>query len=432
LGQTIAEKILSLHCRDIKSNGLLPNGTVNVQKVYANELTVAWVDLFMGQDGTSPLAIKAFQEMNGEKVFEPAKVRLVIDHSAPSPNEGVSALHKLMRDFARQTGCKLHDIGEGVCHQLIPESGQIGPGSLVIGADSHTCTYGALNAFSTGVGSTDLAAGLISGQMWFKVPETIKFTCYGQLPKGVYAKDLILKLIGDVTADGATYLACEYTGETIAALSMDARFTIANMAVEMGAKAGLMEADGKTFQWLSQFTSQKFNPVKADSDAVYAKELTCDASQLVPQVARPHRVDNVCPVIDLAGTPVSQAVLGTCTNGRLEDLRIAAQILRHRKIHREVRFIVAPASRRIFLAAMQEGIIQTLVESGAALVTPGCGPCVGTHNGIPANGENVISTANRNFKGRMGNSKAFIYLASPATVAASALTGEITDPRIYI
>jgi 3-isopropylmalate/(R)-2-methylmalate dehydratase large subunit len=410
----------------------LPNGTVNVQKVYANELTVAWVDLFMGQDGTSPLAIKAFQEMNGEKVFEPAKVRLVIDHSAPSPNEGVSALHKLMRDFARQTGCKLHDIGEGVCHQLIPESGQIGPGSLVIGADSHTCTYGALNAFSTGVGSTDLAAGLISGQMWFKVPETIKFTCYGQLPKGVYAKDLILKLIGDVTADGATYLACEYTGETIAALSMDARFTIANMAVEMGAKAGLMEADGKTFQWLSQFTSQKFNPVKADSDAVYAKELTCDASQLVPQVARPHRVDNVCPVIDLAGTPVSQAVLGTCTNGRLEDLRIAAQILRHRKIHREVRFIVAPASRRIFLAAMQEGIIQTLVESGAALVTPGCGPCVGTHNGIPANGENVISTANRNFKGRMGNSKAFIYLASPATVAASALTGEITDPRIYI
>jgi 3-isopropylmalate/(R)-2-methylmalate dehydratase large subunit len=403
-----------------------------VQKVYANELTVAWVDLFMGQDGTSPLAIKAFQEMNGEKVFEPAKVRLVIDHSAPSPNEGVSALHKLMRDFARQTGCKLHDIGEGVCHQLIPESGQIGPGSLVIGADSHTCTYGALNAFSTGVGSTDLAAGLISGQMWFKVPETIKFTCYGQLPKGVYAKDLILKLIGDVTADGATYLACEYTGETIAALSMDARFTIANMAVEMGAKAGLMEADGKTFQWLSQFTSQKFNPVKADSDAVYAKELTCDASQLVPQVARPHRVDNVCPVIDLAGTPVSQAVLGTCTNGRLEDLRIAAQILRHRKIHREVRFIVAPASRRIFLAAMQEGIIQTLVESGAAVVTPGCGPCVGTHNGIPADGENIISTANRNFKGRMGNSRAFIYLASPATVAASALTGEITDPRIYI
>ncbi|GAB6275223.1 MAG: 3-isopropylmalate dehydratase large subunit [Peptococcaceae bacterium] len=425
MGQTIAEKILSLHSGSVKFN-------TPIKKIYANELAVARVDLFMGQDGTSPLAIKAFQEMNGKKIFNSAKVHLVIDHSAPSPDEGVSALHKLMRDFSRKTGCKLHDIGEGVCHQLIPESGLAGPGSLVIGADSHTCTYGALNSFSTGVGSTDLAAGLISGQMWFKVPETIKFTCYGQLPEGVYAKDLILKLIGEVTADGATYMACEYTGETIVALSMDARFTIANMAVEMGAKAGLMEADEKTYRWLSQFTGQKFNPVKADSDAVYAKELTHDASRLVPQVARPHRVDNVCPVDEVAGTPVSQAVLGTCTNGRLEDLRIAAQILKHRKIHHDVRFIVAPASRRIFLAAMQEGIIQTMVESGAAVVTPGCGPCVGTHNGVPADGENVISTANRNFKGRMGNSKAFIYLASPATVAASALTGEITDPRVYI
>lgn len=417
MGQTIIEKILSSH---------------SGHEVYANDIVVARVDFVMGQDGTSPLAIRAFEEMGGHEVFDREKVAFVIDHSSPSPNEGVSALHKLMREFAGAKGFSIYDIGEGVCHQLVPESGMVGPGSLVIGADSHTCTYGALNAFSTGVGSTDLAGGLISGRMWFKAPETLKFVLNGMLPRGVYAKDLILYLIGDVTADGATYMSAEYTGEAVAALSMEGRFTMANMAIEMGAKAGLMEADEKTFSWLKQFTSRKFSPASADSDAVYAKIKEYDVSNLAPQVARPHRVDNVCPVSEVAGTPIQQAVIGTCTNGRLEDFRIAANILRGKKVSGKVRFIVAPASKKIFLDAIREGIIQDLVEAGAAVVTPGCGPCVGTHNGVPSDGENVISTANRNFKGRMGNSNAFIYLASPATVAVSALTGMISDPREFV
>lgn len=417
MGQTIIEKILSSH---------------SGQKVYANDIVVSGVDFVMGQDGTSPLAIRAFEDMGGSAVFDREKVAFVIDHSSPSPYEGVSNLHKLMREFAGAKGFHLYDIGEGVCHQLIPESGMVGPGSLVIGADSHTCTYGALNAFSTGVGSTDLAGGLISGRMWFKVPESFKFVMHGVLPPGVYAKDLILYLIGDVTADGATYMSAEYTGEAVAALSMEGRFTMANMAIEMGAKAGLMEADEKTFGWLERYTGRKFNPASADSDAVYAMIKEYNVSGLEPQVAKPHRVDNVCPVSRVAGTPIQQAVIGTCTNGRLEDLRVAAGILRGRKISRDVRLIVAPASKSIYLDAMAEGIIQDLVESGAAVVTPGCGPCVGTHNGVPSDGENVISTANRNFKGRMANSKAFIYLASPATVAASALTGLISDPREFI
>jgi 3-isopropylmalate/(R)-2-methylmalate dehydratase large subunit len=413
-GKTIAEKILS------RKSG---------QDVRANDRVIADLDFRMGQDGTSPLAIRAFEEMGGRRVYDPGRAALVIDHSAPSPLEGVSALHQLMRSFAKEQGMIMYDVGEGVCHQLLPEKGHVGPGSLVIGADSHTCTYGALNAFATGVGSTDLAAALISGKMWFKVPESIRFVCHGRLPGGVYSKDLILFLIGQVTADGATYMAAEYTGEAIAALSVDARFTIANMAVEMGAKAGLMEADDKVWAWISQHGSGSFEAAAPDPDAAYVRVLEYDCSGLEPQVAKPHRVDNVAPVGAVAGTPIQQAVLGTCTNGRTEDLRIAAGILRGRRVHPEVRFIVAPASRRIFLEAMDEGIIQDLVRAGASVVTPGCGPCVGTHNGIPADGENVISTANRNFKGRMANNKAFIYLASPATVAASALAGAIADPR---
>ena len=417
MGKTIIEKILSSH---------------SGQECQANDIVVAQVDFVMGQDGTSPLAIRAYENMDGKELFDPAKVALVIDHSSPSPIEGVSALHTIMRKFAKEKGCRIYDVGEGVCHQLIPESGKVGPGSLVIGADSHTCTYGALNAFSTGVGSTDLAGGLVSGKMWFKVPETIKFVCKGKLPQGVYAKDLILYLIGQVTADGCTYMAAEYTGEAIDALSMEGRFTISNMAIEMGAKAGLMEADEKTFAWLSNITDNEFTAVSADPDANYYKVLEFDVANLEPQVAKPHRVDNVSPLSEVKGTPIHQAVIGTCTNGRLEDLRIAASILEGKHVHPDVRLIVAPASRKIYLEAMKEGVIQTLVEAGAAVVTPGCGPCVGTHNGVPSDGETVISTANRNFKGRMGNSNAEIYLASPAAVAASALTGVITDPRDYV
>jgi 3-isopropylmalate/(R)-2-methylmalate dehydratase large subunit len=417
VGKTIAEKILS------NKSGL---------DVKANDIVVADLDFIMGQDGTSPLAIKAFKEMEAKQVFDPARVAMVIDHSAPSPLQGVSDLHHQMREFADEQGICFYDIGDGVCHQLVPEQGHVVPGDLVIGADSHTCTYGAINVFSTGVGSTDLAAGIISGKLWFKVPETFKFVLNGSLPAGVYSKDLILYLIGDVTADGATYMAAEYVGPAIDDLSVEARFTISNMAIEMGAKCGLMEADDKTVAWVKQHSQRQFTPISADADAVYAQVKEYDVSQLAPQVASPHTVDNVSSVSDVAGTPIQQGVLGTCTNGRLEDLRIAAGILKGRKIARGTRLIVAPASRSVYLQAIREGLIETFVEAGAAVVTPGCGPCVGTHNGVPSDGENVISTANRNFKGRMGNPSAFIYLASPATVAASLLNGRITDPREYI
>lgn len=416
VGQTIAEKILSAHCG---------------QKVYAGELVVAKVDFVMGQDGTAPLAARSFAEMGGQCVFDPERVAFVIDHSAPPPGEGVANIHQYLRRFAREQGIHLYDVGEGVCHQVVPESGRVGPGSLVVGADSHTCTYGALNALATGMGSTDVAAAMISGRTWFKVPETFKIVLKGGLPPGVYAKDLILHLVGRFTADGATYMALEFAGEAAGGLSVEGRMTVANMAVEMGAKAGIFLADEKTFDWLGRYTRRYYAPVYPDPGARYARVEECDTSSLTPQVACPHRVDNVRPVEEVAGTPLQQVFIGTCTNGRLEDLRVAASLLAGRRVHRDVRLVVAPASRRVYLEAVREGIIQALVESGAAVITPGCGPCVGTHNGVPADGENVLSTANRNFKGRMGNSKAFIYLASPATAAASALTGKITDPRHF-
>jgi 3-isopropylmalate/(R)-2-methylmalate dehydratase large subunit len=415
-GKTIAEKIFSAH-----------SGT----DAHAGDIVVADVDFVMGQDGTSPLAIKALEKMGVERVFDPDKVALVIDHSSPSPLEGVSALHTIMRDFGARTGAKVYDVGCGVCHQLIPENGHVVPGDLMVGCDSHTCTYGALNVFSTGVGSTDGAAAMASGKLWFKVPETMRVTYTGALRPGVFSKDLVLYLAGRIGADGATYKAIEFVGPVIDALSVEARMTISNMAIEVGAKAGLMAADGKTLAWYEGRSPRASAPQTADADAVYSDDLTFDASAIGPQIAKPHSVDNVSPIEEVVGTPVAQGYLGTCTNGRLEDFRIAAGILAGRRVADGVRFIVAPASKRILLDAMAAGYIQTLVEAGAVMVTPGCGPCVGTHNGVPSDGENVISTANRNFRGRMGNSKAFIYLGSPATVAASMIEGAITDPRPY-
>ena len=415
-GKTIAEKIFSAHADT---------------DAHAGDIVVADVDFVMGQDGTSPLAIKALERMGVTEVFDPKKVAVVMDHSSPSPIEGVSALHTQMREFGKRTGVKVYDVGCGVCHQLIPENGHVVPGDLMVGCDSHTCTYGALNVFSTGVGSTDGAAAMAAGKLWFKVPETMKVTYTGELAPGVFSKDLILYLAGQIGADGATYQAIELGGPVIDALSVDARMTMSNMAIEVGAKAGLMKADAKTLAWFEGRGERVPAPVEADADAEYCSELTYDAADIGPQVAKPHSVDNVSPIEEVAGTPIQQGFLGTCTNGRLEDLGIAAAILKGRKVHPDVRFIVAPASRQILLDAIAAGYIQTLVEAGAALVTPGCGPCVGTHNGVPSDGENVISTANRNFKGRMGNGNAFVYLGSPATVAASVIEGVITDPRKY-
>jgi 3-isopropylmalate/(R)-2-methylmalate dehydratase large subunit len=415
-GKTIAEKIFSAH---------------SGSDARAGDIIVADVDFVMGQDGTTPLAVRALDNMGVEAVFDPKKVAVVMDHSSPSPLHGVSELHTVMREFGKRTGATVYDVGEGVCHQLIPEKGHVVPGDLMVGCDSHTCTYGALNVFSTGVGSTDGAAAMASGKLWFKVPDTVKVTCTGALPAGVYSKDLVLALAGRIGADGATYQALEFHGPVIDELSVDARMTISNMAIEVGAKAGLMQADAKTLAWYEGRGERVPRPVAPDADAVYVDEIVIDASSLSPQIAKPHSVDNVSPVEEMVGTPIAQGFLGTCTNGRLEDLAVAASILKGRRVHPDVRFIVVPASRRILLDAIDAGHIQTLVEAGAALVTPGCGPCVGTHNGVPSDGENVISTANRNFKGRMGNGNAFIYLGSPATVAASVIEGRIADPRPY-
>ncbi|MDO8602326.1 MAG: 3-isopropylmalate dehydratase large subunit [Candidatus Omnitrophota bacterium] len=418
MGKTVVEKIFSAHSnRDVK----------------AGEVVVANIDFCFGQDGTSMLVIDAFRNLGAKKVFDKDKFRMVIDHSAPSPSIGVSEVHKKMRNFAKEHALKIFDIGCGVCHQVIPEAGLVMPGGLVVGADSHTCTYGALGVFSTGMGSTDVAVALATGKNWFKVPETIKIILKGKAEKGVYSKDVILYVIGKLGADYATYKAVEFSGEYITSLSMDARFTIANMVIEMGAKAGLMEPDEKTYGWLkAQGLKGKGKNIKSDKNATYLEVLEFDVSKITPQIARPHTVDNVTPVNKLKKTKIDQAFLGTCTNGRLEDLVIAHSILKNRKINENVKMIIAPASKDIFQKAIEKGIISEFVKSGACVVTPGCGPCVGTHNGVLSNGEICISTANRNFKGRMGNPDAFIYLGSPATVAASALEGKITDPRKYV
>jgi 3-isopropylmalate/(R)-2-methylmalate dehydratase large subunit len=417
MGKTIVEKIISSHAGE---------------DVRAGNIVVCDLDFAFAQDGTAPLTIKAFHKMGQKRVFDTKKIAFFIDHNAPSPNRDISSLHRLMRDFARKHQIKLYDVGEGICHQLVVEEGWVSAGDLVVGADSHTCTYGALNVFSTGVGSTDLAAAMASGKLWFRVPGTIKIFFKGKLLPGVYAKDLALYLTGKLGARGALYKSIELGGEVIKDLSIEARFTLSNMIMEVGAKAGIMLGDEKTRKWLAERLNRKIRFVESDKDARYDKVLEFDVSRLVPQVARPHSVDNVVPVDEVEGTSIEEAFLGTCTNGRLEDLRIAGKILKDKKVHPKIRFMVAPASRAIYLDSMKEGILEILIKAGAVILPPGCGCCVGTHQGVPSRGENVISSANRNFKGRMGNPEAFIYLASPATVVASAIRGKITDPRRYL
>ncbi|OPX29711.1 MAG: 3-isopropylmalate dehydratase large subunit [Candidatus Omnitrophica bacterium 4484_171] len=416
MAKTIVEKILSSHAG---------------KPLYAGDVGICRVDSCFSQDGTSSLVLDALAKFKNNIVIS-KRYAMFIDHSSPSPNLGVSKVHSRMRDFSRDNRSILYDIGCGISHQLVVEEGIAYPGRLILGADSHTSTAGALGCAAFGVGSTDLAVTLVTGKNWFKVPGTYKIIIKGKIPHGVFSKDIILYIIDKLGSNGATYKAVEFEGEVVRALSMEARFTITNMTIEFGAKCGIIAPDSKVVRFLKGSGVKKYNSVYPDKGAEYEKVLEFDISRISPYVAKPHTVDNGVPVEELADTVINQAYLGTCTNGRIEDLEIAAAVLKGKKVNRNVRLLVAPASRKIYNTALKRGIISVLVDSGAIILPPGCGPCVGTHQGVPADGEVVISTANRNFKGRMGNPKAFIYLASPATVAASALTGKITDPRRYI
>ncbi len=417
MGKNLAEKILS------KKSG---------SDAVAGDIVVASVDLAFVQDTTGPLTVNQFRVAGFTKTAESVKAALFLDHAAPSPNSNLSNDHITLRTFAEETGSLLSDVGDGVCHQVVAEA-LAKPGDLIVGADSHTVTAGGLGAFACGMGSTDVAVALSLGKTWFRVPETILVHVTGSFAPGVNAKDLILHLIGLIGADGATYKALEFGGDGVARMSISSRLTIANMAVEAGAKAGLFPSDELTREYLmAQGRADAYQPLSADADAVYERTIDIDLAKLEPTVSKPHTVDNTATVEELKGTKIQQVVIGTCTNGRLEDLEIAAGILRGKKRHPGTRLIVAPASRNILLEAMKKGFITTFVEAGASILPPGCGPCLGVHQGALGDGENCLSTANRNFKGRMGNPNSFIYLASPSTAAASAITGEISDPREFV
>ncbi len=399
--------------------------------VSPDDIVEANIDVAMTHDLTGPLAIKSFREIGAKKVWDKDKVVIILDHLVPASSVISAGLHKIVRNFAEEQGIKnFYDVGRGgVCHQVMPEKGHVRPGEVIVGSDSHTCTYGAFGAFATGIGSTEMAAVFATGKLWFRVPEVIKIDVTGKFQKWVTAKDMTLNIIGKIGADGAIYKGLEFGGSTIRDLTIDGRMVLCNMAVEMGAKAGIIEPDQKTLDYVKARTDKPFNPVKSDPDATYERVVDVDISELEPQVAVPHQVDNIKPVTEIAGTEINQAFIGSCTNGRLEDLQSAAQIIKGKKIAQGVRLIVIPASQEIYLNAVNEGLIKAFMEAGATIGNPNCGPCLGGHMGIMADGEACISTSNRNFIGRMGSTKSFVYLASPATVAASALTGTITDPR---
>jgi 3-isopropylmalate/(R)-2-methylmalate dehydratase large subunit len=373
--------------------------------------------------------VRQFEAAGFNKLANPDKTLLFLDHAAPSPNAELAGDHHFLRQFASRTGAHITEVGDGICHQLVIDS-LARPGDIIVGADSHTVTAGGLGAFATGMGSTDVAIAMGMGKTWFRVPESIKITARGQFAPGVYPKDLILHLIGLMGADGATYYSLEFGGDTVDNMSLSGRFTIANMAVEAGAKAGLFASDKATGDFLrARGRANDYQPLSPDEDATYADTITIDTADLEPTVALPHTVDNTALARELKGTSVQQVFIGTCTNGRTEDLAIAASLLRGRKRHPETRLIIAPASREVMLSAIEAGYIQIFLEAGGLILPPGCGACLGLHQGVLASGETCLSTANRNFQGRMGNPEAFIYLGSPATAAATAITGEITDPR---
>jgi 3-isopropylmalate/(R)-2-methylmalate dehydratase large subunit len=412
---TLVEKILAAH--------------TDRKKVSPGEFINVKVDLVLANDITAPIAIKEFRRIGVSKVFDPKKVVMVADHFVPNKDIISAEQTKFMRDFCYQQGTIYFDVGQmGIEHALLPEQGLVLPGEVIIGADSHTCTYGALGAFATGMGSTDIAVAMATGDIWMKVPPTIKFVYHGKLGKWVGGKDLILYTIGQIGVDGALYSAMEFIGEAIDALPMDGRFTMANMAIEAGAKAGIFRVDKKTLDYVKSRATRKYMVYEPDKSASYAQVVEYDVSSLEPQVALPHLPSNARPVSKVGKIEIDQAVIGSCTNGRLEDLRLAARVLKGRKVHPRVRCIVIPGTQQIYLNALAEGLIEEFIKAGAAVSTPTCGPCLGGYMGVLAGGERCVSTTNRNFIGRMGSPKSEVFLANPAVAAASAILGRIASP----
>ncbi len=410
MGQTLAEKILSLKLgKEVKSG----------------EIHIFPVDWVFVQDGTGPLALKVLENLGKAKLKKPEKTLIFLDHASPPPRSELANSHKFLREFAKKAGAILSEEGEGICHQIMVEK-YASPGEIIVGADSHTCTSGALCSFATGMGSTDIAVSMALGKTWLKVPPSIKVEMEGEIPKGVMGKDIILEIIRILGAEGATYKALEFTSKK--ELDMETRFTLCNMAVEAGAKTGIFGSDRVTQEYLLKTSrGEKFQELQGDEDAIYEKTIYLKLDTLQPLISLPHRVDNVVPVKEKENLRVDLVFIGTCTGGRLSDFKIAAEILKGKRV--KVRLILAPASRKVYQEGIKQGLWEVLLEAGGIILPPGCGPCVGIHQGVLADGENCLSTANRNFKGRMGNPHAFIYLASPATCAASALTGYLTDPR---
>lgn len=417
MGMTMTQKILAAHA--------------GLDKVEAGQLIMADLDLVLGNDITSPVAIKEFEKTGAGKVFDRDKVALVPDHFTPNKDIKSAEQCRLMREFAQDKEITNYfEIGQmGIEHALIPEKGLAVAGDVIIGADSHTCTYGALGAFSTGVGSTDMAAGMATGKAWFKVPEAIHFNLTGSLKPWVSGKDVILHIIGKIGVDGALYKSMEFGGEGLGSLSIDDRFTMANMAIEAGAKNGIFEVDDVTLAYIKSHSTRDYKVYKADEDASYSELIDIDLSEIKPTVAFPYLPDNTRTIDQVGDIRIDQVVIGSCTNGRIDDLRIAAKLLKGRKVNKGVRTIIFPATQKIYLEALKEGLIEIFIEAGAAVSTPTCGPCLGGHMGILAKGERAVATTNRNFVGRMGHPESEVYLASPAVAAASAITGKISSPE---
>ena len=402
----------------------------NRETVSAGDYIKAHVDVALNHDVTSVLAFEAMYNMGSEKVWDPDKVVIILDHVAPPSSINSAMVHNIIREFIKSQGIKnFFDVNSGVCHQVLPEHGFVKPGMLVIGADSHTCTHGAFGAFATGVGSTDMGAILARGKIWLKVPETIKVDVNGKLDRFIHPKDVILRIAKEIGVSGATYMSLEYHGDIVSEMSIAGRMTLCNMAIEMGGKAGICEPDWKTVDWLNERTNGPYDLIKSDTDAVYKKILSLDLTGMEPQVSCPHNVDNVKPVSELNKVKINQAFIGSCTNGRLEDLEQAHALLKDRKIHPDVRLLVVPASRAVFKRAVHIGIVEDLIDSGAIVSNPSCAACFGGHIGLLGPGEVGISTSNRNFRGRQGSPEAEVYLSSASVAAASTLTGYITHPE---